>query len=91
MIVAENPKPSIGEFRELMTKIDVALNSDALNRAAYYVGRNGTQLETDVRDAAVECAKNTKFEGSIQLVSGLRVLSRINGLLSEAQYWSRLE
>lgn len=70
MIVAENPKPSIGEFRELMTKIDVALNSDALNRAAYYVGRNGTQLETDVRDAAVECAKNTKFEGSIQLVSG---------------------
>lgn len=27
-------------------------------------------MEKDVRDAAIECAKNTKFEGSIQLVSG---------------------
>ena len=70
MIVAENPKPSLDEFKKLMSKIDVALNHCASSNSSYFLTRGGTHLEKDVRDAAIECAKNTKFEGSIQLVSG---------------------
>lgn len=70
MIVAGNPKPSLQEFADLMKRVDIALNADAGKRPSYYAGRNGTQLEADVRDAAVECARNTAFEGTIELVSG---------------------
>lgn len=70
MIVAGNPKPSLQEFGDLMRCVDMALNADAVKRPSYYAGHNGTRLEADVRDAAVECAKNTKFEGTIELVSG---------------------
>lgn len=70
MIVVENPKPSLSEFKELMRKIDNALNHSASSNSAYYETRGGTELEKDVRDAAIECSKHTKFEGTIQLVSG---------------------
>ena len=70
MIVAENPKPSLFEFRELMKNIDKVLNHSASINSSYFKTRNGTALEKDVCDAALECAKHTKFEGSIQLVSG---------------------
>lgn len=70
MIVAENPKPRIEEFRELMSRIDTALNADAVRNPDYYTQRGGWSLESDVEAAAKECAKNTKFEGSIKLVSG---------------------
>lgn len=53
-----------------MKKIDAALNADAAVREDYYVGRNGTTLEFDVKEAAIECAKYTKFADSIELVSG---------------------
>lgn len=71
MIVLENPKPTLDEFKELMRNIDCKLNYDASNNAEYFMSRNGTDLEKDVVEAAVECAKDTKFEGSIQLVSGI--------------------
>jgi len=70
MIVVENPKPTITEFRELMSNIDRVLNHSASANSSYFVTRGGTELEKDVRDAAIECAKHTKFDGSIQLVSG---------------------
>lgn len=70
MIVVENPKPSLSEFKDLMRKIDYALNHSASANSSYYATRGGTELEKDVRDAAIECSKNTKFEGTIQLVSG---------------------
>lgn len=70
MIIAENPKPSLDEFKKLMARIDAVLNESASSNASYYLTRGGTNLEKDVRDAAIECSKNTKFEGTIQLVSG---------------------
>ena len=70
MIVAENPKPSLSEFRDLMKNIDRLLNDNAAVNSSYFKTRGGTALEKDVCDAALECAKHTKFEGSIQLVSG---------------------
>lgn len=70
MIISENRKPSLDEFRQLMAKTDVMLNSEAIGREEYYKGRNGTKLEEDVCDALTRCAVHTPFEGSIQLVSG---------------------
>lgn len=70
MIVAENNKPSVNDFRILMRRTDELLNGEAVNRQEYYQKRNGTPLETDVYDALCRCAKNTPFEDTISLVSG---------------------
>lgn len=70
MIISENKKPSLEEFRFLMAKVDDMLNSEAKGKEEYYKGRNGTQLEEDVCDALIRSAIHTPFEGTIQLVSG---------------------
>lgn len=70
MIISENSKPQLGEFRALMAKTDAMLNAEASGREVYYQRRSGTQLEEDVYDALTRCAENTSFEGTIQLVSG---------------------
>lgn len=70
MIISENRKPHLDEFRTLMEKTDAVLNAEAQGREAYYKGRNGTQLEEDVCDVLTRCAIDTPFEGTIQLVSG---------------------
>ena len=63
MIIAENSKPTLSEFRELMKDIDKVLNISASANSTYFYTRLGTALEEDVCAAALECAKNTKFEG----------------------------
>ncbi|WP_295214523.1 hypothetical protein [Ruminococcus sp.] len=70
MIISENRKPPIEEFRKLMTATDELLNKEAVGREKYYSKRNGTDLEEDVYDALERCAIHTPFEGTIQLVSG---------------------
>ena len=70
MIISENPKPSLQEFKRLMAATDNVLNEDARLREDYYVGRGGHLLERDVFDAITECAKGTPFQDSIALVSG---------------------
>lgn len=70
MIISENPKPTLDEFRRLMAETDAWLNSDAQRREDYYVGRGGHALERDVFAAICECARGTPFHGSLQLVSG---------------------
>lgn len=70
MIISENKKPSLEDFRNLMMKTDTLLNVEAKGRELYYKGRNGTKLEEDVYDALSRCALHTPFEGTIRLVSG---------------------
>lgn len=70
MIVAENNKPSVEEFRKLMQTTDAVLNAEAGRNPGYYKNRGGTKLEEDVFKALCACAENTPFEGSIELVSG---------------------
>ena len=70
MIISENARPSLAEFRRLMAETDHLLNQDASVREDYYAGRSGHPLELDVFDAVIECAKGTPFQDSIQLVSG---------------------
>lgn len=70
MIVAENNKPTLEEFRLLMHRTDELLNNEAIGRQDYYSKRNSTLLETDVYDALCRCAAHTPFENTITLVSG---------------------
>lgn len=70
MIISENNKLPIEEFKSLMDKTDEILNEDAVGKEEYYSKRNGTDLELDVFDALNIASKNTSFQGSIQLVSG---------------------
>ena len=70
MIISENSKPKLEEFRDLMRNTDLLLNSDAKDKEVYYSKRNGTELEIDVFEALNETAKGTRFENTIQLVSG---------------------
>lgn len=70
MIISDNRKPSLNEFKALMKKTDALLNAEAKDKEEYYRGRNGTQLEEDIYDALTRCATQTPFEGTIQLVSG---------------------
>lgn len=70
MIISENNKPTIEEFKSIMKKTDFVLNSEAIKKENYYANRNGTQLEADVYDAMCKATQNTVFENTIQLVSG---------------------
>ena len=70
MIVSENSRPEVFEFQELMNKTDVLLNNESKGREAYFQKRTAQLLEEDVFNALNTCAKGTKFQDSIQLVSG---------------------
>ena len=70
MIVSENNKPSLEEFRQLMRRTDTLLNSEARDKQEYYSKRNSTLLEIDVYDALCRSAIHTPFEDTISLVSG---------------------
>lgn len=70
MIISENSKPEIAEFQRLMRKTDIFLNNEAKTRENYFQKRTAQLLEEDVCEALKNCSKGTKFENSIQLVSG---------------------
>lgn len=70
MIISENSKPSIDDFRRLMRATDILLNNEAESRQDYYSKRNGTDLEVDVFEALQRCAVHTPFDGTISLISG---------------------
>lgn len=72
MIISVNPKPTLPEFRTLMSRTDRLLNEDALKRQKYYASRGGNPLEDDVKAALDECAKGTPFENTIEKISGQR-------------------
>lgn len=70
MIAVKNPEPTLSEFKMLMAKTDRFLNDDAKKRSGYYKQHTAQKLENDICDALSECAKGTKFSGTIELVSG---------------------
>ena len=72
MIVAEDSRPRLSEFTDLMKNVDAFLNKEAQTNRSIQQSSGGHDLEPIVRDAAQECAKGTPFEGKIVLVSGGR-------------------
>ncbi len=70
MILSENTKPELDDFRILMEKTDEYLNFEAKGHEDYFTKRTAQLLEEDVFYALEHCAKGTNFESTIQLVSG---------------------
>jgi hypothetical protein len=70
MIVSENQRPNQLEFEKLVSSATLLLNREAQVRPDYFPKRHGVALETDVFDAMVASSIRTKFEGSLELLSG---------------------
>ena len=70
MVVSENGKPSLNEFRLLVDDATDRLNADANKRKSYYKKRTWAQLEDDVRDVLEVAAETTPFRGSIRKIGG---------------------
>ena len=70
MIISNNRDPNLKEFQDLVNIATLRLNDDAKSRAKYYVTRNAQLLEDDVLDFLDYAAKGTKFENTIEKISG---------------------
>ena len=72
MIISNNRNPSLSEFKNLVDATTSQLNAEAKSNTRYYLTRNAQLLEDDVVDVLSKTARNTKFEGTIEKVSGQR-------------------
>jgi hypothetical protein len=72
MIISTNREPNLDEFKELIDAVTLKLNDDATKRTPYYLTRNAQLLEDDVLKLLVKTAIGTKFEGTIEKISGQR-------------------
>lgn len=72
MIISENCRPPYLHFCTLMERTDVLLNAEARKSSAYFRSRTWQELEEDVFNAMVFCARDTDFDGNIKLISGAR-------------------
>lgn len=72
MLISTNRNPSLIEFKSLVDTTTTKLNEDAKKRSNYYKERNAQRLEDDVYEFLKSNAKETKFEGTIEKISGQR-------------------
>ena len=72
MIISTNREPSLQEFEELCNKMCELLNAKAKEEPDYYLMKGAQKLEPEVKWAMDEAAKATRFENTIQIVSGQR-------------------
>ena len=97
MIISSNREPNLKEFQSLVTTATLRLNDDAKKRAKYYVTRNAQKLEDDVFAFLEDTAKGTKFEKTIEKISGQKfpdiVVSKYYGVevkSSKDEKWTSL-
>ncbi|MCL2874429.1 MAG: hypothetical protein FWE29_05815 [Defluviitaleaceae bacterium] len=72
MIISSNREPNLEEFHALVNTATNRLNDDAKSKASYYITRGAQKLEDDVLGFLDDSAKGTKFEGTIEKISGQR-------------------
>ena len=72
MIISSNREPTTQEFKNLVDSATQKLNDDATNRTEYYLKRNAQLLEDDVWEFLNVAAIGTKFNGTIEKISGQR-------------------
>jgi hypothetical protein len=72
MIISTNRDPNLNEFKALVDTATLKLNEHAAENTSYYVKRNAQLLEDDVFAFLDKTAKGTKFEGTIEKISGQR-------------------
>jgi len=70
MIISSNREPNLDEFQSLVDTATFRLNDDAKSRTSYYITRGAQKLEDDVLGFLDNSARGTKFEGTIEKISG---------------------
>ncbi len=70
MVVAVNSEPHISEFNALLNSTIQELNAHAKNSPKTIEQLRGSKLEPYVRDIMTDLAVGSKFENSIELISG---------------------
>jgi len=72
MIISTNREPSLQEFEDLCNRMCELMNKKAQKEPEYYLSKGAQKLEPEVKNALDAVAKGTKFENTIEIVSGQR-------------------
>lgn len=72
MIISTNKQPSLKEFELLCNQMCVYMNDKAKAEPEYYLSKGAQKLEPEVKAALDVVAKGTKFENTIEIISGQR-------------------
>lgn len=72
MIISTNREPSLEEFEQLCNDMCKYMNDKAKAEPSYYLSKGAQKLEPEVKRALDAVAKDTKFEGTIEIISGQR-------------------
>jgi len=70
MVISSNPEPQKEAFRSLLNQTIAHLREESKRRPGTYLQLLGTKLESVVATVMIEKARNTPFDGSIELISG---------------------
>ncbi len=70
MLISVNSDPNRAEFEVLLDNTLDSLRNTASKQSKKYLDLLGNKLENEVFDILTNCAKNTIFDGSIELISG---------------------
>jgi len=70
MIISNNKEPILEEFEELCNKMCALMNKRAQEEPEYYLSKGAQKLEPEVKAALDEAAVGTRFENTIEIVSG---------------------
>ena len=70
MLISVNSDPNRAEFEVLLDNTLDSLRNTASKQSKKYLDLLGNKLENEVFDILTYCAKNTVFDGSIELISG---------------------
>lgn len=72
MIISTNKEPSLEEFELLCNRTCEYMNEKAKAEPTYYLSKGAQKLEPEVKAALDIVAKGTKFENTIEIISGQR-------------------
>lgn len=72
MIISTNQDPSLEEFELLCNRMCAYMNDKAKAKPEYYLSKGAQKLEPEVKAALDIVAKGTKFENTIEIISGQR-------------------
>lgn len=70
MIISTNKEPILQEFGQLCKDMCQYMNDKSKQEPDYYLAKGAQKLESEVKAALDTVAKGTKFENTIQLISG---------------------
>lgn len=72
MIISNTIGESLGDFENLCIKTQSIMNQYAARNPDYFLSRGAQKLEPEVKKAMEEAAVGTKFEHTIEMISGQR-------------------